>query len=175
MNKIHILLCALLLMSVVATAQQKTGMKPYSGDGFSLSYPAGWEINENGNMGAKVMIFSPLESQTDDFRENLNVISENLQGQSMTLEDYVNLSKKNIALLMTNGKIISSKKIRQDNRDMYIIDYSGDQGQFHLKFECLIWFNNGSAYVLTFCAKTTTYAKYLPQASQVISSLRVTQ
>ena len=41
---------------------------------YSLKYPNNWEINKSGQMRTQFIIFSQLTSESDNFRENINLI-----------------------------------------------------------------------------------------------------
>lgn len=174
-KNIYLLFCGLALMAATTTqAQTKAAAaKTYNGGNYTLTYPGSWDVDESGKMGTKMLLFSPMESEQDDFRECFNVVTEDLQGQDVPLDEYVKVSGQGIEKMMTNGKIISSTKVHQGDRDMYIVNYSGDMGESKLRFEALIWINSGTAYILTFCAKTNTFARYQKQADEVIRSVKV--
>lgn len=55
---------------------------------FSISYPTNWEVEANNDNGTAVQIFSPAETNNDNFAENLNVIERTLPGK-VSLESFV--------------------------------------------------------------------------------------
>lgn len=173
---LNLLLCLVALMAAALTAhgQASPRTKTYSGGNYTLSYPATWDLDESGKMGTKMLLLSPMESPNDDFRECFNMMTEDLHGQEVSLEEYVEISRKGIETMMTNGKVTSAKKVHQGDRDMYMVNYVGDQGVYKLQFECLIWMDHGTAWILTFCGKKNVFERYRAQAEAVMKSVKVT-
>ena len=72
--------------------------------GVEILYPMDWEILEN-FMGTIASFLSPQESPKDDFRENLNILVQDLTNQPMTIEEYTQLSLAQLEQIMTKFKI----------------------------------------------------------------------
>jgi hypothetical protein len=82
-----------------------------------------------------------LESKTDLFRENINLIIQNLEGQKINdLNSYTELSEGQIKTAIENSTIIQSKRInvldkKGENNEYHQMIFTGTQGTFKLKFE----------------------------------------
>ena len=77
-----------------------------------------------------VLMLSPLEDKNDKFRENFNIVIQDLSKQPMNLDDYTTLSLGQIKQYFTNEKIIASKEVMLANCKGYLVIYTGKQGQF---------------------------------------------
>lgn len=85
-------------------------------------------------MGTSFFLFTKQTSATDDFKENINLIVQDLGGQKISLKQYTELSKKQIKQLITNSKLIKSEKQTLHNKTFNEFLYTGEQGQLKLTF-----------------------------------------
>lgn len=87
-----ILITQLFILSILCSATGQSEWIEYKEKNkYSVQYPADWEINTSGIMGASFFIFSPVVSAEDQFRENVNFMIQDLGNTNMTLSDYTNL------------------------------------------------------------------------------------
>ena len=136
---------------------------------YSISYPATWELNQSGQMGMSFGLFSPLKFDGDTFRENVNLIIQNIASHNLDLTGFVNLSENQIRTMIQDGEILMSEKIGEYHK----IVYQGTMGQFKLKFWQQYWVKDGNAYILTFTAEQTEYDSYQEVARQMMDSFKV--
>jgi hypothetical protein len=120
--------------------------------------------------GAEVFVFSPLENEDDKFRENLNVLIQDLAGLNVDLESFKQLTETQIETLATDGKIIESSIVRSGKGEFYRITYSMTQGIFNLMITSVCFINNDKAYVVTFSAETGQYDHYKMTGQQILDS-----
>ena len=135
--------------SDIIKAKTIDGWKTLSEANYSIQYPSTWELNQSGQMGTSLILFSPLENNEDQFRENVNLIIQDLTGQGIDLDKYSEISEGQVKTMITNSTLIESKRIKDENDEYHRLIYTGDQGIFHLKFEQYYWLENDKAYVLT--------------------------
>jgi hypothetical protein len=152
---------------------EKVELKTYSRDNISLTYPSHWELNESGAMGTKLILFSPLESAEDNFRENVNLIIQDLSGYNLNLAAYTKISVDQIPTVVTNYKLIESKTISINNEPVHKLVYDGDQGIYHLRFEQYFCIKDNHAYVLTFTTKQDTYSSFKETGEKILNSMMV--
>ncbi|MFH1402606.1 MAG: PsbP-related protein [Patescibacteria group bacterium] len=137
-----------------------------------LSYPDIYELQE-GLMGTVAVFLSPKESSTDLFQENLNVIVQDLSAQPMTLDEYNDLSLGQIETLITDSKIISSKKTTLAGKSAYEVIYTGRQGQYNLKWRQLWTAIDNKAYVLSYTSEINQFDNYFEVFDKMINSFEV--
>ena len=140
---------------------------------YSIQYPPDWELNKSKEMQTSFILFSPQESGTDQFRENVNLIIQNLAGQNINLDKFAEISESQIKTMITNCKIIESKKIRGDDGDYYSIEYTGDQGVYHLNYQQYYWIKDDKAYVLTSTAEQSRLQAYKQTGESILNSFSI--
>lgn len=136
---------------------------------FSISYPGTWELNQSGQMGMAFALFSPLKFEGDNFRENVNLIKQDISSLNMNLDGFVGTSENQIRTMMQDGTILESERAE----DYHKIVYTGTMGQFKLKFKQYYWVLEGNAYVLTFTAEQSEFDNYAEIARQIMDSFKI--
>ncbi len=151
----------------------QTQWKSLKDKNFSISYPLTWELNQSGLMGTKFIILSPLSTPSDKFRENINLIIQDLKVSNMSLDTFVETSENHVKTFITDGEILESNRISDKNSEFHKLVYSGKQGNFNLKFIQYFWIINNKAYVLTYTAETNEYDTFLPLVKNMIGNFKI--
>jgi hypothetical protein len=182
MKKTHLSGLIFLFFSLISFGQTtqkntvqatKTSWKVLKETKYSIQYPDNWELNKSGQMGSNFVVFSKLTSPQDKFRENINLIIQNLQGQKINLNKYVEISEGQIKTMITNGNLIESKRLNQNGHEFQKVIYTGDQGIYKLKFEQYYWVLNGQAYVLTLTCEKNQFNTYKLTGEKILNSFRL--
>ena len=161
----------ILVLSLNSFGQIKeTNWKTINESTYSIQYPDNWELNTEKSMGTSFIIFSEQTSSEDKFRENINLIIQNLEGYNLNLDDYVAISEEQISKMVTNGKIIDSKRSNKNNTEFQKVIFTGKQGLFQLKFVQYYFVKDEKAYVLTFTCEEIQYEKYSLISDQILES-----
>jgi hypothetical protein len=134
---------------------------------FTVNYPKEWTIKP---VGTAIAFLSPKENAQDPFQENVNIILQDLTAQPMTLDQYTDLSKKQITGAYGASAIVSLKEKsfagQKTEELIYNMSYQGHA----LKVKSL-WFIKGkTAYLFTYTAEPAQYGKYEETATAVINS-----
>ncbi len=140
---------------------------------YSINYPNKWELNKSGQMGTNFILFSPLSSENDQFKENVNLLIQNLKGHNLDLNKYVKLSESQIKTMMTDGNILESNRISAETIDFHKLIYTGKQGVYNLKFEQYFWVVNDSAYVLTLTCEKNEFDNYKALGEKILDSFKL--
>ncbi len=162
----YILLAILIPVFNLSLAQQWSTIDD---PGYSIEYPTSWELNQSGIMGASFLLFSPFESEDDIFRENLNLVEQDLTGLDLDLERYTELSISQLKKSIANFKIRVSKP--EGNYHWLVFD--GDQGEVKLTFEQYYWVIDTKAYVLTFTTERDQYDNYKQVGKRMLKSFKL--
>ncbi len=165
----------LLLLSAFCFGQAEskkinTGWKTVEDSNYSIQYPASWELNQNGQMGTSFILFAPLESTDDLFRENVNLLIQDLTGYDLDLDKYTEITLDQIKMLITNSSLTESKRIQKGSEGFHYLIYKGDQGIFNLQFKQYFWVNNNKAFVLTFTSEQNKFATYEEVGKEILDS-----
>ena len=139
---------------------------------YSVSYPSVWELNQSGDMGTSFIIFSPKESEQDNFRENVNLLIQDLTGKNIDLDKYTQISEGQIKTLAVNSTIVESKDLASGEMKYHKMVYTSDQGSFHLKYEQYYWVLSEIAYVLTFTTEQSTFNTFKETGEKIMNSFK---
>ncbi len=170
--KTRILTSALSFAMTFAFAQE---MKTFTKDNYTIDYDSTWETSvEKIQPGVKFMLMSNPSTQTkDNFRENINLSSESLQGQTLSASEYINLALEQIKAQIPTAKIITSKTIDLNGVEAYEVIWSADFGNnMILKFKQIALVRADNGYVLTFSSSTTEYDQYIKSADKMMMSFK---
>lgn len=174
------LLAIFLLLSVYSCGQAQDpntitnysnpDWKTLKGSNYTIQYPQGWELNESGQMGTAFILFAPLDSIQDQFKENVNLLIQNLSGLNVNLDKYAEVSAEQIKKSIMNSIIIENKRIKNSSEEYHLMIYTGDQGAFHLKFEQHYWIKDQKAYVLTLTCEQDKFTKYKDTGESILNT-----
>ncbi|MEL7064078.1 MAG: hypothetical protein AAFP00_10105 [Bacteroidota bacterium] len=185
MNKIYLVLCLAIAIHAVACgqteteadtspaqapAEETTDWQTLSFDQYAITYPSDWEADTSGQLGTRFFIFSPLDNESDAFRENVNLVIQDLTGYDMDLDQYAEISEGQIQTAITEGQIISSERKEKDGQAYHQMIYTGKQGIFDLKFEQYYWVKDNQAFVLTFTCEEKAFDAYQATGEKMLGS-----
>ncbi|WGK70014.1 PsbP-related protein [Candidatus Haliotispira prima] len=142
-------------------------------DDYSISYPEDWELDQSGQAGTSLILFSPLSSGEDQFKENVNLLIQDLTGNNLDLDGYVELSESQIKAVTTDGNIIESTRMTTETSEFHKVIYAMEQGVQNLKFEQYVWVLEDKAYVLTFTCEEDQFDDYQALGEQILNSFSV--
>lgn len=141
---------------------------------YSIAPPQGWAIDTTKSMGAELFLFSPLENSDDKFRDNINLMIQNIAAYGLSLDEYVSISEKQITgEMVKDGVLISSERMNKNGREYQQMIYTMTQGTFKLKILQHAYMVNGNAFLLTFTVEATKFDSYLQTATQAMSSFTI--
>ncbi len=146
---------------------QKPEWKTLENAEFQIKYPSKWELNQSGISGTNFILFAPNQSPT--FRDNLNLIIQDLKGQNIDLKKFTEISVEQIKQYFTNANIILSETTAGKHK----IVYTGTQGQLNLKWEQYYWVKNEKAYILTFTADQLSFDKQIEEVNSIMDSFKI--
>jgi len=171
MNAKIILFVFTFLYLTVASAQTK--WKNIETDQYKISYPGDWSKTKNGYMNTELFIFSQADSDSDNFRENVNLIIQNLHGLNMTMDKFVEISEQQVKTMFTDAKIIVSERLKNNNIPYHRLVYQARQGKFQLKFVQYFFIFKQKAFILTFTSEKAQFDNYYPVAKKILNSFRI--
>ncbi|GGB07040.1 PsbP-related protein [Puia dinghuensis] len=140
-----------------------------SANKFTVNYPKEWTHRETGN---SVLFLSPKENENDDFQENVNIMLQDLSANPLNLEQYTALSKKMITENAAASTILSSTPTtfagQKAMETIYTMTFEGRA----MKLQQIWFIKNKTAYVFTYTAEQSQYARYEPTATAIINSFK---
>jgi hypothetical protein len=150
--------------------QRIAGWEVLEEEDYWIQYPKDWELSQNGQMGTKFILFSALENDEDQFRENVNLLTQDLGSNKVDLDQYTEISEKQIKTMLTNCTVYESKRIKNAGGECQKLVYAADQGTFRLKFEQLYWIENDIVYVLTFTCQESSFSSFKEMGEKIMNT-----
>ena len=152
---------------------KKAHWKTLNTDEYFIQYPDDWQLDESGRMGTVFVLFSPLSSSQDLFKENVNLLIQDISTYELNLDQYTEISEGQIKSMITDSKIIESKREHEGSDEFHKMIYTGRQGKFNLTFEQYFWVENGKAYVLTFTCEQERFSEFKELGESIMSSFLI--
>jgi hypothetical protein len=140
---------------------------------YSIKYLTTWELDQSGQMGSSFILFSSLESADDQFRDNINLLVQNLEGLNIDLDAFTSLSEEQIQSFGENAKLFESTRVKTKKVEYQKIIYASDMDVYKLKFEQYYFVQNEKAYILTFTAEQSKFDYYLALAEEMMNSFKL--
>ena len=160
----------LLFTPLLLQAQTTEEWKTLKAATYSIHYPSSWSLDTSGQAGTKLVILSPSESAGDTFKENINLIIQDIAAYKLDLDAYTKLSTDQIKTMITNSKILENKRVKQGNTEYQKVIYTGDLQSYNLTFEQYYFVIRDQAYILTFTAEQNKFKKYQATGEKMLSS-----
>lgn len=142
---------------------------------FAVQYPANWQLNQDGLMGTKFILFSPVDSTQKDFRPSINLVVQDLKGANLTVDMFEATSSEQIKKIIPNCTVLESGVIGDGANQHGKLLYTGDQLGRHLEYEQYYWVANGNAYVLTLCNTQDKFADTKGTGEGILNSFVIKQ
>ncbi len=175
------ILSTLLCFSALAMGYTQTTIKSNSKDGridwidltgkdYYIQYPETWELKQAGAMGVEFILLAPFDYEGDIFKENVNLMVQDLSKLKMNLDQFVALSEEQIDVLITNSKLIESKRVKTKKEEYHSIMYAGSDHEKDFLIKQNYWVKKDKAYVLTFCSEEKNYPIYEEISNEIFNS-----
>ncbi|MFA7272264.1 MAG: hypothetical protein WC044_00260 [Crocinitomicaceae bacterium] len=180
-NKIKNLLVAFFLLTSVSFGQSEKivskadkelpeNWTTLSNEKYYIEYPENWELNQKKEVGAEFFLFSELSSLEDKFRENVNLLKQDISGYYLDLDEYAKLTVGQVENLLEDGKILESSRISGNTRDFHKLIFTGTQNGLKLKFEQYFWVVGEDAFILTFTTVANQFEQYKVEGEGILNS-----
>lgn len=172
MNRFSIFFLFFFLIQGLSFAQE-TNWKTFQKDNYEIQHPSDWSLDTTRNLGPAFFLFTQVADDKDGFRENVNLLIQDLTGYNMNLDQFVEISENQIETMITDGKILNNDRKRENDRDFHRLIYSGKQGDFDLKFLQYYFILDEKAYVLTLTCELDQFENYQEVGEKILSSFRI--
>ncbi|MGB5715002.1 MAG: PsbP-related protein [Waterburya sp.] len=144
-----------------------------SSQGFRIDYPETWSPqNRDDFFATGVVFFSPPEDDSDQFKERVSILIENLADTS--LAQYSEQSLAEIKRL-SDPNVDEAQTINLRGEEGRQIVYGGEENGNPVQRMQTWLIKDNQAYVITYTAKPESYDKYLPTVEKMIESFQTTK
>ncbi|HBX49919.1 MAG: hypothetical protein A2275_10350 [Bacteroidetes bacterium RIFOXYA12_FULL_35_11] len=140
---------------------------------FSIQYPGDWDSGDASQTGLIFSAFSKVKSNKDKFRENVNIVTEDLFGKNFDLDKYASVSEAQIEKMIEKGKLIESKRITLNGISFQKMIYTGKSSDIKMKFVAYFCVEKSRAIVLTLTCEESEFSDYSETGEQIISSFKL--
>jgi hypothetical protein len=127
--------------------------KMFESEKFSVQFPIGWKVQEiNDDLkkaGIEFLAMADKENAKDLFRENVNLLVENINDATIDLKTYAQKSEDAIKKNIIDLKRFHKKTIKLPSGECYVFQYHGKQSALDLFWYQVVWVKNSIAYILT--------------------------
>ena len=143
--------------------------------GFSIRYPVTWSFQENTG-GAAVIFFSPKANELDFFKENVNIVVQDISQAPMEAGDktaVVSAIKQMQIVFEDNFVIIESGPTFIAGQVAYKLIFLGKGPDTELKYMSVWTIKGLTAYQITYTALSSQYDLYIKEMKRMVSSFRI--
>lgn len=168
-SAIIFILLAILGFTVQASAQKDSWVE-YKKDNYRIEYPENWTLDTTHKTPTDFIILSPLSSAEDQFKENLNLVIQDLSGLGFDLDNFTALSEQQIQNYMEESELIENERLKKGEREYQHLIYTAKKSQRVLRFEQYYWIINEKAYILSFTAELDKFNEYQDLSKQILDS-----
>ena len=164
------------LISLTSCSQETLSDYKSIKGGFSFSYNNLWEKQLIQNQ--PVFLTKGDKEDGTNFRNNLNVIVQDLSQSPMSLDDYHKLTLQQMRQALGKNTVESDKSIILDGVNakelIYTIPKDISKRNFiSLKLKQIYLIKNNKAYLITYTAKTKDFKKYLKSANTFFETFKL--
>lgn len=177
MKIIGILVGFLVVLSACSSKKDSNELpadwKKYSTANFEISFPKNWKLNEKPQAGVLFNILAPLDTKTDDFRENINYLTQDLSGSPMDLKQFIDLSLKQIQPVIAKGTTVESEQKNGKSGAYQRLRYQFKVTSYTLVVTQYIWVKGNNSHILTFTAEKDALPAYESISEQLLDSFHL--
>jgi PsbP-like protein len=143
--------------------------------GFRTQYPDGWDIIIQGasNSSLSLRFNSPLENDTDNFRENLR-LEVNKTSNTTGLSNLTSATLASYLEQYPGLKVIELSSTNLDNNTVPAFKLVASLTQEGLDFMQIFAIKEDKAYTISYLSQNSRYSTYLPTIEQIINSFEMT-
>jgi hypothetical protein len=143
--------------------------------GFRTQYPHGWDIIIQGasNSSLSLRFNSPLENDTDNFRENVR-LEVNNTSNTTALSNLTSTTLTSYLELYPGFKVIELSSTNLVNNTVPAYKLVGSLTQEGLDFMQIFAIKEDKVYTISYISQNSRYSTYLPMIEQMINSFEMT-
>ncbi len=140
---------------------------------YSIKYPANWELDTTGLMESSFVLFAPIKSKKDAFRENISFLVQEVDEKKMGLTEYTELTEKQIIDRLAQSVILKSTRSKTGDLECHTLVYTGLHYLKPLKYLRKHWVIGNKAYALSFTCEEQDYDKFEPLVTEIFNSFEL--
>lgn len=137
---------------------------------FTFLYPAEWTLDSTGKFGAPLIIYSPKESPSDTFSENIVLTINSVPDSVSDRNKFLELDESQLSEL--GNILVFKKEVLSDSIIFYHIEYENiTKGSLSIQG---MWLDKHEVYQLICISEKGRSEKYREIYSKVLNSFTLT-
>lgn len=137
---------------------------------FTVYYPPGWTLSNQGNPNLVFNISSPKVDEYDYIQENVNLIVQ-VVPEGTDAATYLAQLEQKATNQLVNIEKVSAEPTVFKGFDAMASTYTAYVNEIRVKWNQYVWVVDRRAYLLTYSAEITQYEAYKDFANEIIKSL----
>jgi len=168
-------LIMLFVMTISLPTLALESMKTFNDkkEGFAIEFPENWETKTE-FMGTAIISLSPKADLTDTFRENVNVVTEDLP-MTMTAKQYYEANLVSMRKMLKEFAVITSSTVTLDGAPAIKMIATHAMGNNKSKNMTFFFTRGKKGFVITCTATPQTYTQYKPVFDTISMSFKFVQ
>jgi hypothetical protein len=144
--------------------------------GIRTQYPDGWEIiiQNTSDSSLSLRFNSPLENDTDNFRENVRLVIDTISNNT-ALSNFTGATLTSYLELYPDLELIELSSTNLTSNAIPAYKLVASRTQEGLDFMQIFAIKEDKIYSISYSSEKARYSTYLPTVEQMINSLEVTQ
>lgn len=138
---------------------------------FTIYYPPGWKLSNQGNPNLIFNISSPKTSDQDYIQENVNLIVQEVTEGIDAAAYLVELEKK-ASIQLESIKKETNENVTFKGYPAILSTYQAQVNDIRVRWMQYTWIKDGKAYLLTYSAEIIQYEAYKDFANEIIKSFQ---
>ncbi len=124
----------------------------------------------------RFVLTTPLESETDQFKENLNCLVRLVEDKTFKISDAEGSIKTTLAKQLQNFNLLNTKYSKWNNAESLLLDYTctkeSEDKTFNIRINQHLAIVNGILYTFTFSSEENSFSKYSSTVTAVLNSFK---
>ncbi len=137
---------------------------------FTVYYPPGWILSNQGNPNLVFNINSPKVDEYDYIQENVNLIVQ-VVPEDMDAETYLKQIEDKATNQLVKIEKVSAEPVNFKGFEAVTSTYTAYVNDIRVKWTQYLWIRDRRAYLLTYSAEIIQYDAYKDFANEIIKSL----
>jgi hypothetical protein len=179
---ITLLLLCIAIDGIAQTNKSKIAKQPniqfikFEEENYSFEYPSTWVKSTMMLPKTKCNINAPLENAEDKFKENVNLVVEDLTKRKVTdIKSYFTDSEAMLKKYMPNSKITTHELRKSSVGDYIYLEYDMSAMAYNMHITQYYYYKDGKGYIITFTIESAEVEKYKPLTAKVLNSFKFTK
>jgi hypothetical protein len=151
------------------------GFKGYDNAEYTFQYPETWTLDEKKEGSIQIKLMNPVtEEAVAPGLASINLVKEDLQGQTLTLDQYLDMSLNNLKKQMESVSIATKTEKKVNGRTCKEVVYSFNMEGMEMKLVQRLYIVGGNGWVVTYGGVVMDgsdfYESFLAEGTKIIDS-----